>query len=388
MDVQKVHGVEKVLLDCEPVVDVHEFAGDQPAGEAPICHPLVAQSEKVAVQAGESAQFKAASRSGELAQPMLVTVGDVVVAHVWRVADEQIGCPRGRRCRSAGEVGLSDVEARRLPQRRSRHRVVRIDLVADGGVDAFLGAHLEKRRIEGSRADGGIEEAHFGVGAQLTLCVAEDVPGERRWGRELPHAVSFGLGLCGVEIPLKRQPSRLDGGFLAHVHLQAESGKVVDAMFPRPVDALSRLIAEVAAVEIAAEEEVEANIVAVGVAQLSHLGRLLLAPLVDIREVARGLRLQEQGEVARFGSLGHDHGVDGNVDLSIRAFLIDRHDQPKGVGAGGACGRTWFRLARACIPWRRATPPIAVSWRFSCALRMMGLATAPHSRSATMVAAR
>lgn len=104
-------------------------------------------------------------------------------------------------------------------------------------------------------------------------------------------------------------------------------------MFPYPINTLGRLIAEVSAVKIAAEEKAELHPRAVGVAQLRHFHRLFLAALIGVREVAGGFRLEEERKLFGLHFLRHDDGVDRDVDGLNAAFELNRHVRAKAEGA-------------------------------------------------------
>ena len=88
-------------------------------------------------------------------------------------------------------------------------------------------------------------------------------------------------------------------------------------MLPDPVDAFGRLIAEIAGIEVAAEKEDERDSPPVGEAELAEFGRLFLPPLVDVGEVARRLRFDQDGIVAASRAVRHDHRIHRDVDVAI-----------------------------------------------------------------------
>jgi len=90
----------------------------------------------------------------------------------------------------------------------------------------------------------------------------------------------------------------------AHPFLQPELGEFIDPMFPHPINAFSRLVSKIAAIEVSAQKQDEANLRAIGDTQLTHFGGLFLAALVHVGEVACRFRLDEQGQFAGSGPFG------------------------------------------------------------------------------------
>jgi hypothetical protein len=58
VDVKQSDALGQVTAEGDAVVHVHELRRDEPNGEAALFHPLVAEQKKIAVQAGEAADFE------------------------------------------------------------------------------------------------------------------------------------------------------------------------------------------------------------------------------------------------------------------------------------------------------------------------------------------
>ncbi len=104
-------------------------------------------------------------------------------------------------------------------------------------------------------------------------------------------------------------------------------------MFPHPINAFGGLVAEITAVKVSAQKEVEANLLTVGAAELGHLDSLFLAALVRVGEVASGLGFEENREVSGLSGLWHDDGINRNIDLLDAPFELDWHVHAKAEGA-------------------------------------------------------
>src|SRR5579863_6625114 len=84
VNAQECHAIEKIPLDGLAVVYVHEFAWDEPSGNAALGHPCVGQGEEMTVQARETADLHPAGLLRTDLQAVLVTVFQVMVPHVGR----------------------------------------------------------------------------------------------------------------------------------------------------------------------------------------------------------------------------------------------------------------------------------------------------------------
>ena len=93
-------------------------------------------------------------------------------------------------------------------------------------------------------------------------------------------------------------------------------------MFPYPVYAFSRLVAEIGRIEIPAQEKHKDNVLAVGGFEVGDLDGLFLAALVDVGEIAGGFCFDEYRQVGQFGLLRLNHCVDG--DLHGFRFCLGR----------------------------------------------------------------
>jgi hypothetical protein len=67
-------------------------------------------------------------------------------------------------------------------------------------------------------------------------------------------------------------------------------------VFPYPVYPFRGLVTKIATVEVSAEEEEELHVPVVGLLQLGDLDGFFLPPLVRVREIARRLPLDQDGQ--------------------------------------------------------------------------------------------
>src|SRR5262245_34488000 len=97
------------------------------------------------------------------------------------------------------------------------------------------------------------------------------------WCRKLAEPITFILRLAPVESSLKvisLSFHRLQG--FRH-WLNPKLSKIVDPVFPNPIDTFSSFVSKIAAIEVAAKEQIETDGTSVITAQLCHLNRFLLA---------------------------------------------------------------------------------------------------------------
>ncbi len=201
MNVQQRHVAQQVALELGAIVHIHKLAGDQPAGEPPLRQPGLAKRQKVAIKPGQAAQSQAASLDGALTKAQLFVRLYVVMAHVRRIADQQVEASLGLRF---GEVLQAQREPAVLPQAQRRKAVVRIELEAHRVGDPRGRKDLPQRGIERASAERRIEEAHPATRRQLLLGVAHNVQRQPRRRRELPQAIALGLSLLAIERGLQR----------------------------------------------------------------------------------------------------------------------------------------------------------------------------------------
>src|ERR1017187_9158118 len=97
MNVQERHAIEEVPLDGLAVVHVHEFARDEPSGDAALGHPCVGKAEKMAVKPCESADLNPARLLRAELQAALIPVLQVMMPDIGRIADDEIEAGRGLR---------------------------------------------------------------------------------------------------------------------------------------------------------------------------------------------------------------------------------------------------------------------------------------------------
>jgi hypothetical protein len=57
MDVEECHGLREIPAEGAPVVNVHEFRGDEPYCKALIRHPIVRQEHEIAIESRKAADF-------------------------------------------------------------------------------------------------------------------------------------------------------------------------------------------------------------------------------------------------------------------------------------------------------------------------------------------
>ena len=80
-----------------------------------------------------------------------------------------------------------------------------------------------------------------------------NVPSKACWCSELTENVALLGGFTLVQLVLQGEPSVFDRALFCNA-LKSKSRKIVDAMLPHPIDTLGRFVAEIAAVEVSAEE--------------------------------------------------------------------------------------------------------------------------------------
>ena len=86
---------EQIPLDGLAVVHIHEFARNQPTGDAVVGHPGMGLAEEMAVEPGKPADLHAAGLLRAKLQAALVAVLQVMVPHIWRIADDEIKAGHG-----------------------------------------------------------------------------------------------------------------------------------------------------------------------------------------------------------------------------------------------------------------------------------------------------
>src|SRR5258708_30201490 len=156
--------------------------------------------------------------------------------------------------------------------------------------------------------------------------VRQHVRSKQCRSRELPKAVPLLLRLATVELPLERNATDFDRCQCFHL-LQSKLGEFIDPVFPHPIDPLRRFVSEIAGIEISAQEQHETYFRAIGDTQLAHLRRLLLAPLIHVREVARRFRFYQKRHVASLRALWHDDNVDGYIGRCRKTFAFHGYVQ-------------------------------------------------------------
>lgn len=125
-------------------------------------------------------------------------------------------------------------------------------------------------------------------------------------------------------------------------------------MFPYPVYALCRLIAEISCIEIATKKKNKNYLVAIGCLELGNLDGLLFTALVHIREVSRRFRFDQHGEVWQFGFLGLNYDVMGILTVFESALattlpdftrtLSRKQNVPGCICVSGEAGGCTFRI--------------------------------------------
>ena len=95
-------------------------------------------------------------------------------------------------------------------------------------------------------------------------------------------------------------------------------------MFPNPVDAFKRLVAEVLAVKVAAEKQNELGVPGIrGLVNLPYLRSLFLPPLVDVREITSRLALDQNWYAMASRFVWLNHHIDRDVDLLLLEVAIN-----------------------------------------------------------------
>jgi len=200
VDVEQCYFVEKIMLDGLAVVHVHEFARNEPAGNTAGRHPCMRDAEEVTVEAGEAAHFHPACLKGAGLKVCLVAVAKVMMAHIRRIADDEIEPERWFFPREVGEL---EHKAGFFPEPRGGLAVVRVDFKAAGFGNLFFAANLPERRIECAGADSRVKEMYFLADREKSGSTLENLESKRGRGRKLSQAVAVGLCFPGVEFFLK-----------------------------------------------------------------------------------------------------------------------------------------------------------------------------------------
>src|SRR4051812_33502441 len=121
-------------------------------------------------------------------------------------------------------------------------------------------------------------------------------------------------------------------------------------MFPYPIYAVSCFITKIAAVEVTAKEDIELNLFSIRGAELRHLDRLFLTPLVGIGKITGRLRLKENRERSFLRFLRHNGDVYGNVHGCNSACKFYRHVHAKAKRAGSHCVKARSRSGKLITP--------------------------------------
>ena len=115
VDLQERDLFEKVALQRPAVIHAHEFARDEPSGDAVIGHERVRQTHEVTVEAGQAVDLDATRLFGAALNIGLADRVHVMMPDIRRNADEKV-CRLFFRCGS-GVVFEPDVERRVTPER-------------------------------------------------------------------------------------------------------------------------------------------------------------------------------------------------------------------------------------------------------------------------------
>ena len=160
MDLEETDPLGQVPFDRRPVVDVHEFAGDEPDGQATVIEPIVAQQEEVGVETREAADLDARPLIDQLLEPPLLDAIEVMMADVRRIGEDQIGSTTDQGRIEPGEVSDGHVQAHRTPESGGRIGEGSVKLDASRRTDQSVREHLTQSREERAGTDRWVEESH------------------------------------------------------------------------------------------------------------------------------------------------------------------------------------------------------------------------------------
>ena len=118
------------------------------------------EAEEITVEPRQARHLDPACGSSCREKAALGLLVHVVVAHIGRVADDEIIALPLRWRRRRREVAEPHIERVIVPELARRLPIVRIDFKAGGGFDPPLVKLPEERCVEGAGADRRIEEAH------------------------------------------------------------------------------------------------------------------------------------------------------------------------------------------------------------------------------------
>src|SRR5262249_24101475 len=115
------YALEQIVLHGLPVINIHELAGDQPAGDGAFGHPRVSNGHEVAIKPRQATERNAGMPPCMQAQAGLFLTWQVMMSDIRRVADYEIALVifRGRR-RCFREIRDPQIEWGFAPQ---LHRV-------------------------------------------------------------------------------------------------------------------------------------------------------------------------------------------------------------------------------------------------------------------------
>ena len=153
---QQGHALQQVLLHGLPIVDVHEFTGDQPAGQSVVGHPGVRDAEEIAVETRKPADADACASAHQLLKPAFLVAGQMVMSDVGWIADYQsgpgvFGGGRG----GFGKVGDMKVESSLLPQFGRPLATMRVDFVAPRHSNLGFRKEAKEGGVKRAGAEGG-----------------------------------------------------------------------------------------------------------------------------------------------------------------------------------------------------------------------------------------
>ena len=101
------------------VIDVHEFGGNEPDGQAAGCHPGIAEQQEMGIEPGQAADLEAEAIGDQRFEPLFVSPVQVMVPHIGRVRKDEVIMPIGGKPR---EVAGYESAGRMLPRGSSRRR--------------------------------------------------------------------------------------------------------------------------------------------------------------------------------------------------------------------------------------------------------------------------
>src|SRR4051812_10211735 len=96
MDMKQLDALAKVLLHGFAIIDVHELGRNQPNRQAVRRKPSVGEKQEVAVESRKTANVDTQLPGDFALQALLVFMGQMVMANIGRVRQNQIE-PVGRR---------------------------------------------------------------------------------------------------------------------------------------------------------------------------------------------------------------------------------------------------------------------------------------------------